>query len=471
MAKAIVIGTGIGGSGISALLAGEGFEVTVFERNEFPGGKTSMYERDGFKVDMSVHVSARGDKGPIGRLARVLNADLHLRKKEPWRLMVGDRHCDLPLAFTKPTALVRIALLIRARPYKAIGALRLFRKVLSIRDEADLAPYYGRTASDFIRSYTSDSNLFMFLNIIGGLMFVIPATEASAAEFLWAMSNWARDASTAYPLGGFGRIPESFLEICERDGGEVRLGEPVRRIVVDEDGVTGVQTDEGFYPADIVVSNAGIRKTVELAGNENFEAAYVKRVNMLKDSDGAVTVKFALDYKPTDAIVTVYIPVGFDYEEYRGRLEAGVIPQDPALYIVSPTVADPGLAPPGKHLLLACAAVPPSLVHSEAAEKMSDVVARRMKELFPGMEKHIVWQHKTSLEFISMMGGRGAGEAIGLAQRYDQDGRNKPDPSLPVKGLYVVGIDAGGMGIGTERAADSALNVFDRIVADFQRSG
>lgn len=74
-------------------------------------------------------------------------------------------------------------------------------------------------------------------------------------------------------------------------------------------------------------------------------------------------------------------------------------------------------------------------------------------------------------DFLRMMGGRGAGEAIGLAQRYDQDGRNKPDPSLPVKRLYVVGIDAGGMGIGTERAADSALNVFDRIVADFQRSG
>jgi len=51
--------------------------------------------------------------------------------------------------------------------------------------------------------------------------------------------------------------------------------------------------------------------------------------------------------------------------------KAGVVPQDPALYIVSPTVADPGLAPPGKHLLLACAAVPPSLIHSEAAEKIN----------------------------------------------------------------------------------------------------
>jgi phytoene dehydrogenase-like protein len=466
MARAAVIGTGVGGSGIAGLLAGAGHDVTVFERNEFPGGKTSMYERDGFRVDMSVHVSPRGDRGPIGQLARRLEADLELRMREPWRLIVGGRSCRLPLAFTRPTALVRIALLIGAKPYNAIGALRLFRKVLGVKVEGDLEPYYGKPASEFIRSFTKDPNLFIFLNIMGGLMFVIPASEASTAEFIWAMSNWARDASTAYPEGGYGRIPESFLDVCRRHGGEVRLGEPVRRIAVEGGAVTGVETGFGFHPADIVVSNAGMRKTVELAGSENFDPSYVERVDSLRDSDGAVTVKFALDRKPTDELITVYVPRNFDYEVYRDKLEAGEIPQDPALYIVSPTVADPELAPPGKHLLLACAAVPPSLACSEAAAKMSDVVARRMEELFPGIEEHTVWQHRTSLEFISMMGGRGAGEAIGLAQRYDQDGPNRPEARLPVKGLYVVGVDAGGMGIGTERAADSAMNVFDLIVSD-----
>jgi phytoene dehydrogenase-like protein len=280
------------------------------------------------------------------------------------------------------------------------------------------------------------------------------------------MSNWARDATTAYPKGGYGRIPESFLEVCEKWGGVVRLAEPVERIVVEDGSVRGVETRAGFHPADLVVSNAGVCRTVELAGGDNFEPAFIKRVSELRDSDGAVTVKFALDRKPTDNLITVYVPKGFDYEAYRGRLEAGDIPQDPALYIVSPTVADPDLAPPGKHLLLACAAVPPSLAHAEAAEKMSGVVARRMRELFPAIADHTVWRHETSLEFISMMGGRGAGEAIGLAQRYDQDGPHRPDARLPVKGLYVVGVDAGGMGIGTERAADSAMNVFCLIASD-----
>ena len=36
--RAIVIGTGIGGAGIAALLAQAGFDVTVVERNAFAGG-------------------------------------------------------------------------------------------------------------------------------------------------------------------------------------------------------------------------------------------------------------------------------------------------------------------------------------------------------------------------------------------------------------------------------------------------
>ena len=467
--KAIVIGTGVGGAGIAALLAGAGFSVKVFERSAFPGGKTAMYLREGCEVDANVHTSPRGSKGPIGKLARVLGADLEIREIGPWRLVVGDRSTRLPLAFTKPFALVKIASVIRPRPLSMLGAIRLFRKVLSIKTEADIAPYYGKPVSDLIAGYTTDQNLLTFFNIGGGMMFVIPATDASAAEFLWGLSWWARDASVGYPLGGYGRVPASFLDVCERRGGEVRLDEPVTRIVVEGGRAVGVETAGGFYPAAIVVSNAGMKKTVELAGAGSFEEPYVERVEALRDSLGAVTFKCALDYKPMDDALMLYVPEGWTYEDYFETIDAGRVPDDVPLYILSPTVIDPDLAPRGQHLLLACAPVPASLDHSDLAHKIADVVVHRLNRLFPGMEDHILWQHKTDLEYIAELGGRGAGEAIGIAQSYDQDGPNKPDPRLPVEGLYVVGVDAGGMGIGTERAADSAMKVFDMVMNDMER--
>ena len=52
------------------------FAVTLFERNDFEGGKSASYEREGFVCDMGVHWTARGSNGPLGEVARRVGADL-----------------------------------------------------------------------------------------------------------------------------------------------------------------------------------------------------------------------------------------------------------------------------------------------------------------------------------------------------------------------------------------------------------
>ena len=52
MKDIIIIGAGYGGLVASALLAKEGHNVTVIEKNEQPGGKASLLVKDGFQFDM-----------------------------------------------------------------------------------------------------------------------------------------------------------------------------------------------------------------------------------------------------------------------------------------------------------------------------------------------------------------------------------------------------------------------------------
>ena len=46
--SAIVVGAGVGGVATAARLAKAGFKVTVFEKNDFTGGRCSLLHHDGY---------------------------------------------------------------------------------------------------------------------------------------------------------------------------------------------------------------------------------------------------------------------------------------------------------------------------------------------------------------------------------------------------------------------------------------
>jgi 1-hydroxycarotenoid 3,4-desaturase len=58
--------------------------------------------------------------------------------------------------------------------------------------------------------------------------------------------------------GGIHALVKALVHVAEKLGVELRYGTTVRRIAMQGSGVTGVETDDGFVPASIVVSNADI---------------------------------------------------------------------------------------------------------------------------------------------------------------------------------------------------------------------
>ena len=71
--------------------------------------------------------------------------------------------------------------------------------------------------------------------------------------------------------------------------------------------------------------------------------------------------------------------------------------------------------------------------------------------------------------FIGALGvdpGLGVGGGDGLpGQQAGQAGKDRPAIKTPIEGLYIVGAEAGGAGVGTELAANSAIEFFDTYVA------
>ena len=86
--KAVVIGAGIGGLSSAARLAQTGkYDVSVYERMSFAGGRFTQHDHDGFQIPTgAVHMIPHGRKGPF--------ADLLLGKRGKGGLDLGRHGVD-----------------------------------------------------------------------------------------------------------------------------------------------------------------------------------------------------------------------------------------------------------------------------------------------------------------------------------------------------------------------------------------
>ena len=97
-----------------------------------------------------------------------------------------------------------------------------------------------------------------------------------------------------------------------------------------------------------------------------------------------------------------------------------------------------------------------------------DMGEKVMLDAYPDLIKHVESKetytptHVCNLTRDQVLPGQG-GECIGLGQLMGQCARTKPSVKAPVRGLFFVGCDAGGYGVGTQQAVDSAINVAEAV--------
>ena len=109
----------------------------------------------------------------------------------------------------------------------------------------------------------------------------------------------------------------------------------------------------------------------------------------------------------------------------------------------------------------------PDMTKKEIME-WAEVGEKIIFEVFPEVEDAIdkkelyTTKSVSSLTRDSVVPGCG-GETIGLGQIVGQCGPDKPSIKAPVQGLFIVGCDAGGTGVGTQQAIESGMNVADAV--------
>lgn len=263
-------------------------------------------------------------------------------------------------------------------------------------------------------------------------------------------------------LGGTGRLTDALVGYIERHGGEVRCGQPVRRLMVEGGRCTGVETDSGeqFRARSAVVSTIHVVHLIDMAppGTWPEELEYAVRTYDLGTPGFGIYVladvppEFATPGGPVTAVSagTVEWPedmlrLGFDLR--HGRF----VDEVPWLLVATPTLADPGRAPAGHHtvkILSPQAYDPPG--GPGAWPEVKEVHARRQLEHLRRFTPDFTDEHflatlvkaPPDIEAANrhMVHGTFHGGDRGVAQ----SGPGRPAPGwaghrMPLEGLYQTG--------------------------------
>jgi phytoene desaturase len=499
--KAIVIGSGFGGLSMAIRLQSMGFDTTVVERLDAPGGRAYTRKVDGYTFDMGPTVitvphfieelfALRRDAhaldapdfpapvlAPEARVLEGSSAGPATREYVDiipilpfYRIYFDDgtffdydgdpERTRAQIAAIHPPDLAGYerfhtdAEAIFRRGFLELG----YTCFLSVGQMLRIAPELFqldavRTLFSFASRYFESPKLrqvFSFETLlVGGNPLKVPAIYAMIhfVEKTWGIH---------YVKGGTGALVAGFVRKFEDLGGVIRYQSPVAEIRIDASRgrprATGVLLEGGEeLAADIVVSNADYATTylkMVPARHRTWQPDW--RVKAARYSMSLVVVYFGFKApsRPMD-LRHHNIILGPRYEGLLTDIfENKVLAEDFSQYLHIPTLTEPSLAPPGHHAAYTLIPVPHNgsgIDWSKTGEPLVRKVLAFLEErgYIPELSANLTHLSWITPDYFEKDLQSYLGNAFGVEPRLTQSAFFRPhNRSEDIAGLYLVGASA-----------------------------
>lgn len=442
--RVVVVGAGFAGLSAALHLAGRGREVTVVEREPWPGGRAGRRDIGGYRIDTGPTVLTMPDliDEAFAAVGDSLSQRLDLLPVDPaYRAMFADG-----AGIDVHTDAERMAEAVRefAGPQAAAGYRglrdwleRLYRTEFEgfIASNFDsplsmLTPQLARLAGlggfrrweTMVKRYISDPRLrrvFTFQALYAG----VAPQDALAVYAVIAYMDTV--SGVFFPRGGVRALPDALAASAEDAGVRFRYGSTVTSLERSGDRVNAVITAAGERIAcDAVVLTTELPLTYELLGRRP------KRLLSFRAAPSAVVMHVGCRaVEPPPPHHTILFGDAWD-QTFTDIIRDGQLMQDPSLLVTRPTATDPSLAPAGRDLLFVLAPAPNldrgridwSNTTGPYAESMLEAVEQR---LLPGLRDDAEVLHiDTPADWARA--GMAAGTPFALAHNFAQTGPFRP---------------------------------------------
>jgi phytoene desaturase len=486
--RAVVVGSGFGGLAAAVRLRVRGYEVTLLEALDQPGGRARVFRQDGFTFDAGPTVitapylleelfaSAGRDARdyfalmPVDPFYRILFHDgssfdyygdderlyaeiekFDARDVDGYRRLVRHARRIFEVGYEQ----------LADRPFThATDMLRVLPAMLRLGSH--------RSVHAVVSSHIRDERLRQAFSfeplLVGGDPF---RTTSIYLLIHWLERKWG----VHFARGGTTSIVHGLVRLLGDIGVDVRMNSPVARIRVQGGRATGVELESGEQiDADVVVSNADpswVYRNLLAAGERRRHSE--RRLRRVRQSMGLFVSYFGTSRQYPD-LKHHTIVLG---PRYRGLLrdifQRRVLADDFSLYLHAPTRSDASLAPAGHEAFYVLSPVPNNrsgIDWSVRADEYEERIMRALEQrLLPGLTSSVVTRrvltpHDFEHDLRSVDGSAFGPEPVLTQSAYFRYHNVSDD----VNGLYFVG--AGTHPGGGVPGVLQSARVLDRVVPD-----
>jgi len=462
--KAIVIGSGLGGLASAIRLQSAGYETTIFEKRDKPGGRAYVYHDNGFTFDAGPTViTAPHCLEELFELSgRKLSDYVELIPVEPfYRLKWEDGY-----AFDYGSSIKETVEQIRQKsPKDADGYLRFldYSKEVFHEGYTQLAhvPFLNwwsmirvspqlarlsahRSVYSQVSKFIKDEHLRQAFSFHSLLVGGNPFDTSSIYTLIHFLE---RKWGVTFPKGGTGALVRGLVKLFEDLGGKVILNAEIEKIEEENGKVRNVLLKNGErHFTDIIVSNADVTHTYKkLLKDSDHAESQRKRLEKMKYSMSLFLIYFGTKKQyPGEAHHTVLF--GPRYKDLlKDIFHHGVLPDDFSLYLHAPTRTDPDLAPPGHEAFYVLAPVPNQsrmkIDWSKEGPRYAEKILGYLEEKYlPGLRENIVTQRIFTPDDFETELNSHVGSAFSFEPLLTQSAffRTK-NRDAEIKGLYFAG--------------------------------
>ncbi|WP_422660917.1 phytoene desaturase family protein [Paenibacillus sp. EC2-1] len=378
MKKAIVIGAGLGGLSCAIRLATSGYQVTVFEQQNAVGGKLQRVEYEGYHFDRgpSTITMPEAFERVFRTAGRRMEDYLDMYKIDPsTRNFFADGHIvdmssdiewmkEQIAAYSPHDASQLNAFLSESRELFQ-QADRQFLNTLLLDMKSKLKPQLI-SALLRIRPLTSLQKLlyryFRHPNTLA--MYGRYATYVGSSPYqspaIFAMMAHLEGTLGVYGVkGGTSAIPAAFERLARELGVEIYTGAKVRKLLIHDGEVRGVESERGAMSADVTIANGDVlsicRDMIPALHRPSMSdskiAAYEPSLS------GFVSLIGVRKHYEQLLHHNVYFPEHYE-QEFQDIFGALVAPSNPTIYICHSGYSEPSMAPEGGSNLFVLANAP-----------------------------------------------------------------------------------------------------------------